>query len=99
MCPLRREPIRLGAKSWAIKLFAILPNLAAINKMERTTVISAGSGIIESIANSVSIRQNPEFVLKILGEITHRAIILKTQRNEAGKFLDRFLPYLEKKVF
>lgn len=61
----------------------------------RIEELTAGGGIIESIANSVSIRQNPEFVLSVLGRITNRARILKTNRTEASKFVDKFLPYLE----
>ena len=57
--------------------------------------LSAGSGMIETIANSVSIRQNPELVLNILGLVTNRAQILKTERTEASKFVDKFLPYLD----
>ncbi|MBX7172945.1 MAG: hypothetical protein K1X72_18390 [Pyrinomonadaceae bacterium] len=56
---------------------------------------TSGFGIIESIANSVSIRQNPKFVLQVLSIITNGAKIVKTGRGEADKFVDRFLPYLE----
>lgn len=58
-------------------------------------LVSAGAGIIESIANSVSIRQNPQFVLQVLSLVTNRAKIVKTNRSEAKKFVDRFLVYLE----
>lgn len=58
-------------------------------------LMSSGEGIIESIANSVSIRQNPEFVLKVLGKIMNQAKVVKTNRSEAKKFADKFLPYLE----
>jgi hypothetical protein len=59
-------------------------------------LLGAGEGIIESIANSVSIRQNPQFVLKVLSLVTSRAKIVKTNRGEANKFIDKFLKYLEK---
>lgn len=58
-------------------------------------LMSSGEGIIESIANSVSIRQNPEFVLKVLGIVMSQAKVVKTNRSEAKKFADKFLPYLE----
>ena len=59
-------------------------------------LLGAGEGIIESIANSVSIRQNPQFVLKVLSLVTSRAKIIKTNRGEAKHFIDKFLKYLEK---
>lgn len=58
-------------------------------------LVSAGAGIIESIANSVSIRQNPQFVLQVLSIVTNRAKIIKTNRGEAKKFADKFLAYLD----
>lgn len=58
-------------------------------------LISSGEGIIESIANSVSIRQNPEFVLQVLGIVMNKAKVVKTNRTEAAKFADKFLPYLD----
>lgn len=58
-------------------------------------IMSSGEGIIESIANSVSIRQNPEFVLKVLGIVVNQAKVIKTNRSEAKQFADKFLPYLE----
>lgn len=58
-------------------------------------LLSAGEGIIESIANSVSIRQNPEFVLKVLGIVMNQAKVVKTNRSEAKNFADKFLPFLD----
>jgi hypothetical protein len=46
LCPFRREPIRFFPKNWAINAFAILPNRAAIAKIEKTSVMSAVSGIM-----------------------------------------------------
>ena len=57
-------------------------------------VVTSGEGIIESIANSVSIRTNPEFVLGVLGKVVNNAKVVKTNRSEAKKFVDRFLPFL-----
>ena len=62
-------------------------------------LLSSGEGIIESIANSVSIRQNPEFVLKVLGKVMNRAKVVKTNRTEAKQFADKFLPYLDEISF
>lgn len=58
-------------------------------------IVSSGEGIIESIANSVSIRQNPEFVLGVLGTVMNQAKVIKTNRSEAQRFVDRFLPFLD----
>jgi hypothetical protein len=58
-------------------------------------LMTSGEGIIESIANSVSIRQNPQFVLKVLGIVMNQAKVVKTNRSEAKRFADKFLPYLE----
>jgi hypothetical protein len=62
-------------------------------------MVSSGEGIIESIANSVSIRQKPEFVLGVLGKVINQAKVVKTNRSEAEKFVDRFLPFLDKVGF
>ncbi len=62
-------------------------------------LLSSGEGIIESIANSVSIRQNPEFVLKVLGKVMNQAKVVKTNRTEAKQFADKFLPYLDEISF
>jgi hypothetical protein len=58
-------------------------------------LLGAGEGIIESIANSVSIRQNPQFVLKVLSLVTNRAKIVRTNRGEAKQFVDKLLSYLD----
>lgn len=59
-------------------------------------LLTSGEGIIESISNSVSIRQNPEFVLKVLGIVVSQAKVIKTNRTEAKRFADKFITYLEK---
>lgn len=58
--------------------------------------LSTGKGIIESIANSVSVRQNPELVLRTLSIVTSGATVIKTNRREVSEFADKFLSYLEK---
>lgn len=58
--------------------------------------LSTGKGIIESIANSVSVRQNPALVLQTLSIVTSGAKVIKTNRNEVSGFADKFLSYLEK---
>ena len=50
-----------------------------------------------SVANSISIRHNPEFVLEVLSKTVNRALILKTKRGEASEFVDFFLNYIEQR--
>ena len=90
----------LGGKKGVKKLEVGIILVSTFKKRSKfkIEVLSIGSGIIESIANSVSIRQNPEFVLKVLSQITNRARILKTQRNEAKQFVDRFLQFLDENL-
>lgn len=57
---------------------------------------SAGEGVIAMIANSVSIRQNPEFVLKVLTPIANCAKIIKTKRGAAGGFARRLLEFIDR---
>lgn len=56
--------------------------------------LSTGKGIIESIANSVSVRQNPALVLQTLSIVTSGAKVIKTNRNEVSGFADKFLSSL-----
>jgi hypothetical protein len=65
----------------------------------RPQIVSSGEGIIESIANSVSIRQNPQFVLGVLGKVMNQAMVIRTNRSEAGTFVRRFLPFLQEVGF
>jgi hypothetical protein len=46
--PIRREPIRFFEKNCDMNAFANLPNLAAIAKIEKTSVKIAVSGIMLS---------------------------------------------------
>ncbi len=55
---------------------------------------STGEGVMASVANSISVRQNPRFVLEIISNIANRAIILEAKRGEASEFADFFLDYL-----
>jgi hypothetical protein len=47
------------------------------------------------VANSLSVRQNPKFVLSVLCKIAKDAIIFKSDRNEAKEFVDFFLKMLD----
>lgn len=69
------------------------------NAKFRPEEISTGKGIIESLANSVSIRQSPQMVLQTLSIVTSKAKVIKTNRNQVEKFADKFLKYLEATEF
>jgi hypothetical protein len=57
---------------------------------------SSGEGIMAGLANSISVRRTPQFVLKVLGKGLERAVVLQTERGDAGEFADLFLAYLRK---
>ncbi len=56
---------------------------------------SIGQGVMAGVANSLSVRQNPKFVLSVLCKIAKDAIIFKSDRNEAKEFVDFFLKMLD----
>lgn len=59
-------------------------------------LLSSGQGMIEILANSVSIRRDPKFVLKVLNKFIGRVIIAKSPRGEAEEFASRLIKYLNK---
>jgi hypothetical protein len=65
-------------------------------KKPRIKIDSVGEGVLAGLANSISVRQNPKFVLEVLSFVANNALILKTKRGEAGEFADFLLEYLEK---
>lgn len=56
---------------------------------------SASEGFLQSIANSISIRQSPRIVLEALAKIAEQSKTLKIQRGEAAEFVEIFIEYLE----
>lgn len=91
--PVEEMGGRKGVKPIPIKM--ILVTKYKKNAKFRPEQISTGKGIIESIANSVSVRQNPELVLQTLSQVVAGAKVIKTSRGEVGQFADKFLKYLE----
>jgi hypothetical protein len=57
--------------------------------------LSSGEGMMELLKHTVSIRQNPEFSLKVLKKTTSRGIIAKSKRGEANVFADKLLDFFE----
>lgn len=54
----------------------------------KLTEVSRGEGIMAGLENSLSVRQNPVQVLKVLSKALENARIYKSNRNEAGEFID-----------
>lgn len=57
---------------------------------------SSGNGVMSAVSNSISVRQNPKFVLEVLSKIANQAIVLEAKRGEAAEFADFFLDFIEK---
>lgn len=55
--------------------------------------ISPGAGVLASLANSISVRQNPKFVLDVLNRAIRRSVVLKAERGEAAVFVENFFEY------
>lgn len=58
-------------------------------------LLSDGQGMLEIITQTIPIRTNPKFVLKVLNKVVSRARIFKIKRGEAEKFADLLIDYLE----
>lgn len=58
-------------------------------------VLNSGEGVLEILRHTIPIRNNPEFVLKVLKKTISRAIIAKSKRGTAHKFAPVVLKYLE----
>jgi hypothetical protein len=65
-------------------------------KKPNLKVQSPGEGLMASVANSISVRRTPKFVLKVLSSFINKVVILKTKRGDVAEFADLFLNYLEK---
>lgn len=58
-------------------------------------VLKAGEGVLEILQHTIPIRNNPDFVLKVLKKTVSRAIIAKSKRGSAHKFAPVCLQFLE----
>lgn len=58
--------------------------------------VSTGEGVMASVANSISVRQNPKLVLEVLSSVAKEARVLQAERGEAQEFARFLLNYLEK---
>ena len=60
-------------------------------------LLNEGQAILEIIAQTIPIRNNPAFVLQVLYKLVNRAIIARSKRGEAEKFSNLVLDFVEKK--
>lgn len=58
-------------------------------------ILKSGEGILEILQHTIPVRNNPEFVLKVLKKMASRAIIAKSKRCTAHAFAPILLKYLE----
>lgn len=59
-------------------------------------LISVGQGVLEIIAHTLPIRFNPAFSLAVLNKIISRAVVAKSQRNDAPQFSKILIDYFER---
>jgi hypothetical protein len=57
--------------------------------------LTAGQGIVEVIGQTIGIRRNSEFVIKVLKNAFANAIIVKSPRNEAANFALELLEFVD----
>lgn len=61
----------------------------------RPQQLSAGHGVLELLANTVSARYRPQKALATLERVSKRALTLKSARGEAGEIVESLLRYLD----
>jgi hypothetical protein len=64
----------------------------------RPKLLSAGKAILEIVPHTIPIRNKPKYSLQVLNKIVNRAIIAKSKRGDAKKFVDLLLKLYETKV-
>jgi len=57
--------------------------------------LTTGQGIVDVIGQTIGIRRNSEFVIKVLKKAFSNAIIVKSSRNEAAKFARELLEFVD----
>lgn len=68
------------------------------NARWKPKILSSGRGVMEIIKNSVSIRNNPNFVLEVLNKMANRAVIVRSRRGDVSKFADLILDFYETNI-
>jgi hypothetical protein len=62
----------------------------------RPEILTAGSGIMELIPNTLTMHRDPAFALKVLDLVARRAIIVKSPRGDVKKFAKFLLAFFDK---
>jgi hypothetical protein len=57
--------------------------------------LTTGQGVVEIIAQTIAIRRNTEFAIKVLKKALSSAIIVKSPRPDAGSFARNFLEFVD----
>ena len=60
--------------------------------------LTTGQGVVEVIGQTIGIRRNSEFVIKVLKNAFSNAIIVKSPRNDAAKFARELLEFVDNKA-
>jgi len=61
--------------------------------------LTAGQGAVEVIPQTIGIRRNTAFALKVLKNALSDAIIVKSPRPDAGKYAREFLEFVDRTAF
>lgn len=62
-------------------------------------ILTPGRGMMEILPQTIAIRQNTEFVIKILKKAIGNAIIVKSPRPDVANFTRAFLEFVDNKAF
>ena len=57
--------------------------------------LTTGQGVVEIIAQTIAIKRNTEFAIKVLKKALSSAIIVKSPRPDAGSFARNFLEFVD----
>ena len=64
------------------------------NAKWKPRVLSSGQGLMEIIKNTVPIRYDPTFALRVLNEVAKNSVIVKSKRGDAAETAVKILDYL-----
>lgn len=64
-------------------------------KIQKYEFLTQGQGIVEIIGQTIGIRRNSEFVIKVLKNAFANAIIVKSPRTDAAKFARELLEFVD----
>ncbi len=62
-------------------------------------ILTPAKGTMEIVKDTIPIRYNPEFTLKVLNQVANRAVIVKSTRGDVSKSADSILNFFETNCF